>query len=287
MPEFNEIIDSLAEESDNLINELLKTTSKASDELLEEITDFIGSLKRNPNGTIRQSVENLKAINNFRPKLISFFENTAYADASKEFVASFKSLTDLMDEYFSSMSVEIGNNSKLYKEIINTNILSTSESLIGAGLEANITENLIDILKDGVVSGSDKLAIKEALKEYLITKEKLTKYAEQISTDAITQYTSNYINTISADLGLEHYYYKGTKITDTRPFCNKLAGKYFTETQLKSIISSESSGKGWQGMIPGTNWTNFKIYRGGYRCRHYVLPVSKAIYDNFPNSHFK
>jgi hypothetical protein len=49
-----------------------------------------------------------------------------------------------------------------------------------------------------------------------------------------------------------------------------------TKKQVKEVINRFGD---WSGKIPGTNESNFIIYRGGYNCRHQMLPVSKTIYD--------
>src|SRR5690606_11463950 len=114
----------------------------------------------------------------------------------------------------------------------------------------------------------------------IVDNPKLLRYARQVSSDAITQFNANYINLISDDLGLKHYYYKGTKVDDSRSLCRDLAGKYFKEEDLRSIIQRRSA-SGWGGMIPGTNWATFPRYRGGYNCRHYLIPVSKELYEAY------
>lgn len=274
-----DIIDRLEDEVDGMINELSATTTSSSTEILDYLVDFLGSLKKNSDGTIKSSVENLKAINTLRPQLSDFISNTNYGISSLSFANKYNELVPIMNDYFSAMALEVGRK-ELFDQVVNTSIESTIDGLIGKGLDANIGEPLLNIFKNGITSGSDRQSIKKALEEYLITNEKLGKYAGQIGTDAVNQYTSHYLEMVGSDLKLEHFYYKGTKISDTRPLCNKLAGFYFKADQLKAIVQKESQGDGWQGMIPGTNWNNFGVNRGGYRCRHYRLPVSKTIYDN-------
>lgn len=282
-----DVIEALESKSDKLISQLLEKAPGASEETLDFLIDFLGTLKKDASGKVVQSVENLKAINNFRPKINEFIRDSDYGKASSDFGKSFKGLTNTMDDYFASMAIDIGNNSELYKGLVDANIYSTVDGLTGIGLEDNITSGITDIMKETLASG-DRSVMKAALKDFLIKDSKLTRYAETYSNQAVSQFNSNYMNSVSADLGLNHYFYKGTKITDTRSFCNKLAGKYFTEEQLREIVTTESQkngGKGWPGMIAGTNWTNFPINRGGWNCRHYLIPVSKAIYDRSPHKY--
>ncbi len=152
---------------------------------------------------------------------------------------------------------------------------------MGSGVNVNFSDGIMKSLKDSVKSGSDKSEVNKILTQYIKGDEKklgkLNRYVNQVSSDMISQFNSAYMDRISRDLGLNHYYYKGTKIRDSRELCVHLAGKYFTETEMSEYITKRSE-NGWDGMIPGTNWSNFGIYRGGFGCRHYRLPISEAVY---------
>lgn len=264
-----------------MLDQLAGTTAASSAEIESFLIDFIATLQRNSDGTIKSSVENLKAINKLRPQLNDFITKTKYGQQSIKFASEYRDLTPLMNQYFASMALEF-TKTDLLKEVLNTSIQSTVDSLIGSGMDVSFSEPILNIFKSAVTSGSDRASIKNAIAKYLKEEGKLGKYASQVSEDGVHQFTSHYIDTISADLGLEYYYFKGTKISDSRPQCVKMAGYYFTAKQLKQVVEDGiklNAGKGWQGMIPGTNWNNYKIYRNGYRCRHYVLPVSKIIYE--------
>lgn len=279
--DYLQIIDKLEKETSIMLDQLSATTASSSTEIEGFLTDFLATLQRNSDGTIKSSVENLKAINKLRPQLNDFISKTEYGHQSIKFAGEYKDLTPLMNDYFASMALEF-TKPALLKEVLNTSIQSTVDSLVGAGMEASFSEPILNIFKSAVTSGSDRASIKNAISKYLKEDGKLNKYASQVSEDAVHQYTSHYIETISADLGLKYFYFKGTKISDSRPQCVKMAGYYFTEAQLKKVVEDGmklNAGKGWQGMIPGTNWNNYAVYRNGYRCRHYRLPVSKGIYE--------
>jgi len=279
--DYLQIIDKLEADTSIMLDQLSATTASSSIEIEGFLNDFLATLQRNSDGTIKSSVENLKAINKLRPQLNDFISKTEYGQQSIKFAGEYKDLTPLMNDYFASMALEFSK-PLLLKEVLNTSIQSTVDSLVGSGMDASFGEPILNIFKTAVTSGSDRASIKNAISKYLKDEGKLNKYATQVSEDAVHQYTSHYIDTISADLELGHYYFKGTKIADSRPQCVKMAGYYFTAKQLKQVVEDGmklNAGKGWQGMIAGTNWNNYKVYRNGHRCRHYVLPISKVIYE--------
>lgn len=279
MEESLKIIQELEDSVESILNTLDKQVSKANSELFDLFNELYYSLDRS-GGSIKASVKNLKAIDAFRSKLSNELSSGTYGEAVSEYLSTFKDNSKLLNGYFSTVVAEFKANTELYKAILDYNVNTTADLLLGSGVNANFEDALIKILKDNVVSGSNRVQfIKTIQKNIIDNSGKLGRYVSQVASDAVTQFNSNYLNTISADLGLKHYYYKGTKISDTRSFCRKLAGHVYTEQELKDIVVVESAGKGWSGMIAGTNWSNFPIYRGGWRCRHYLLPISVELYD--------
>lgn len=282
------IIDQLEDATERFLSEFEKSFPGAQEQIFEDVKDIISQLKRRNDGSLVSSVENLKLIDKFRNSINTSVKNSEYGTAAYDFVNSFKKNTSFINDYFSSIVVEFKDNDRLLKQVLDVNIQTTVDGMLGSGMNANFTQPIIKSLKDHIKSGSDRIEVVKSIEEMIIGSKKiegrLKRYASQVAGDSITQFNNNYIDVISSDLGLNHYFYKGTKIKDTREFCRKMAGKYFTEAEMKRIVEEESNknnGAGWSGMIPGTNWTNFGTNRGGYRCRHYRIPVSKEIYERF------
>jgi hypothetical protein len=282
-----QIIDQLEEATDKFLSGLEKSFPGASDQIFDEVSDLVRELKRRSNGNLTTSVENLKLIDKFRVQINKAVQNSKYGTAVYDFIKGYESNTAIINDYFSSIVVDFSDNDKLLKEILDVNIQTTVDSLLGSGINANFTQPIIKALKDHVRTGSNRIEVVQVIKDLIYGTSggngRLVNYAGQAAADAITQFNSHYLDDISADLGLNHYFYKGTKVKDSRSLCIRMAGKYFTEKEMKAIIESEIAKGGWGGMIPGTNWDNFGTYRGGYRCRHYRIPISKEIYEAFKN----
>lgn len=275
--------DKLEDQVQEVLDTLNKELPKANSELMDAFTDFYYTLDKSSTGDTRASVVNLKKIDAFKSKVGNILENGKYGDAVNKYIEGFTGSSDILNNYFGATVQSFQDNDALYQAILDTNVDSTLSKMMDSGIDANFTDPLIDILKKNVTSGSNKADFMNSLKANLNDETgRLSRYVNQVASDSITQFNSNYINTISNDLGLKWYYYKGTKIKDTRSFCSKLAGKYITEAQLKTYVEQQmelNGGDGWDGMVKGENWSNFPIFRGGYNCRHYLIPVSKEIYD--------
>lgn len=279
--------DKLEDQVQGVLDALNEQLPKANSELMDAFTDFYYTLDKSSTGNIRASVANLKKIDGFKSKIGNILENGEYGTAINKYVDGFTNSSDILNSYFGSVVNTFQDNDALYQAILESNVNSTLSKMLDTGIDANFTNPIIDILKKNVTSGSNKADFMNTLKANLNDDTGiLSRYVNQVASDSITQFNSNYINTISNDLGLKYWYYKGTKRSDTRPFCSRIKGKYLTDDQLKAYVEQQmqlNGGKGWAGMIKGENWSNFKIYRGGYGCVDYLIPVSKEIYDAASN----
>jgi hypothetical protein len=271
------ILNALEDAVEKFISDFEGRMPDANQEILDELNSFIGSLDKT-GGNIRASVKNLKAIDKYRNSLDKAIKNSEYSDATKEFISNFEKSTAYIDAYFGTIVAEFGNNDELYKAILQANVDTTTETLLGSGLQANFKEPIIKILKDNVISGSDLKSARAVLKEYILgNKEidpKLTRYVSQVANDSIRQFNRNYTKAISDDLNLPAYYYKGTKIKDTRPFCTARTGRYFKKEEVEKWASQS-----WQGKNPSTTSQTIFIYCGGFNCRHDLAPVSEELYE--------
>lgn len=282
MPDPISYFDELEDHVQTMLESFESKIPGINDELMNLVNDLYAELDRTGQ-TIDASVSNLKTLNAFKSKLTATLENGEYGSAVNDFVNGYGSSAEYLNGYFSTISSAFKESDSLYNAILQSNVQSTTQSLLGSGVDANFTDPVMNILRNQITSGSSKAEFTQSLKDILIGDNSiLQRYASQVSSDSISQFNSNYINTVSNDLGLAHYYYKGTKISDTRDFCRQIAGKYIAEDDLKKYVQKQmllNGGKGWQGMVKGENWTTFPIYRGGYNCRHYLIPVSKELYD--------
>lgn len=279
--------DDLEDHVEGTLNQLAKKVGSANSDLLDMFTEFYYKLDKSNTGGIKTSVSNLKKVDKFKSEIQREIDKGEYNKAVTDYLKSYKDSSKYINDYFSSIVTTFNNNDALYSAILESNVSTTANQLLGSGVNANFTDPMTKILKDMVTSGSNKKHFIETINKNLTGENsKLIRYSNQVASDSITQFNSNYINTISSGLDLKYFYYKGTKIADTRQFCSRLAGKYITEEQLKEFVTTQSEsndGKGWSGMIKGTNWSNFPTYRGGWSCRHYLIPVSRVIYEKAAN----
>ena len=243
---------------------------KVSKEIQNAILDFIDTLSSDLD--LNSRLERNKVINKFRDELAKTIQNGAIADGYITLLAGYKEIVAIANEYFSALSSAY--KKELYREIYKESILYLKESLTGAGISQIVSNKIVDKLYELNMTGITKKELRAYLKDYFSKTNITTKYVEQITTDSLYQMTQTYQLKISNDLGIEYYYYAGTKMKTSRQFCISRYGKVFTKKEIQSWPELN-----WSGKIPGTDKNSIFTYRGGYNCRHTLRPISKNLYQ--------
>ena len=97
--------------------------------------------------------------------------------------------------------------------------------------------------------------------------DNMRKYANQIAHDSIMQFDGQFTKHKGQEAGINTYKYTGTNITTTRQFCRANLNEIKTEEEWREVFTGNWRGK--SGSDPFVN-------RGGYRCRHSLIPYDPA-----------
>ena len=95
----------------------------------------------------------------------------------------------------------------------------------------------------------------------------MRKYANQIAHDSIMQFDGQFTKHKGQEAGIDTYKYTGTNITTTRQFCRANLNEIKSEEEWREVFTGNWRGK--SGSDPFVN-------RGGYRCRHSLIPYDPA-----------
>lgn len=255
-------------------------------------------------GKIKTTVANLRIIIAIKNKLLKLILTDDYIKEVKDFAKAFNEVTKLQNEYW--RGVESSFKPKTFlKEIRQQAITDTVAKLTESGIGATIQEQVADILRTNITTGGSYSDLTNQLRESLLNTETdglLSKYAKQVTTDSLNQYSAQYTQAVSNDLGFEWYAWQGSEIMTSRPFCQAMveSNRYFHVSQIPNLLKGlDAEGNRLQyednitgekkdvtiysrtglphGFIPGTNAANFFINRGGYSCYHQPRPVSERI----------
>jgi hypothetical protein len=291
MPDYNALIETI-EKSINGFNDSLPKIQK---EILADVLDQIKKFDTR-NKRITNTVKNIRLLNTIKNRLKKIILTDAYKQEVKEFLKVFTEVSTFQNDYFKEAEKKF-TPPKVVKEIKKQTITDTINRLTEAGIGVNVSDKIAELLKQNVTTGVKYSDLAAQLREYILTTETpgvLERYVKQIATDSVNQYSAQYMNTISGDLGYEWFRYQGKDIKTTRPFCDAMTDrKFFHITEVNDLLAAKdlyySSEEGQvkvpiyektglpHGLIPDTNAENFFIRRGGYNCGHQCFPIIEKL----------
>ena len=292
MSKHNDLIRGLHKELESSIEIFNKSIPGIQDNIASELELLVKDLELR-NGRLVMSAKNLRVIARIKGKIEGIIRNRRYIKQVAEFARAFDRITQLQNSYFQALSNEF-RQTPLLRELQRQSIDSTVSGLTEAGITANLTEPIQNILRRNITSGANYIKLLNQVRRFITTNEEklgaLERYAKQITTDSLNQYAAQYTQVVTNDLGLEWFMYTGALVSNSRAFCRALIRKkYIHVSEIPQIIKGEfpefaevngelSKRTGLpEGMIPGTNEENFSVYRGGFNCGHQLVPVDSAV----------
>jgi hypothetical protein len=106
-------------------------------------------------------------------------------------------------------------------------------------------------------------------------------YSRQVALDTFSIADASVVATYSNEYEFEWFQYVGGTMKTTRPFCLERDGNYYHRKEIEAWgdgkkttgLALPSAGE-WGGRIDGTSASTIFSYRGGFGCRHLIMPVS-------------
>lgn len=248
-------------------------------------------------GRIKPTIANLNVVTSIKNKLLRLILNEDYMAEVKEFAQAFRDVSVLQRQYWQTIETNFKPRSIL-KQIRSQAITDTVAKLTDAGIGVNIADNISGILNTNITTGGSYKDLLAQIRESLTDTQKsdglLTRYAKTTTNTALNQYSAQYTQIVSSDLGYEFYAYQGSDIKTTRPFCDAMTDlRYFHVSEVPRLLRADDlyymkDGKKTKvpiyertglpsGLIEGTNPANFLIRRGGWNCGHQIRPVSESL----------
>ena len=282
---------------DDAVATFIEKVPAAQRDMLYAIDEELARLDLR-NGKIKPTVANLKIITSIKNKMLRIILTDQYKAQVSQFVQAFRDVTTLHNQYWRTIEKKF-KPSSLLKQIKTIAIEDTTSKLMQNGLEAAI-QPISDMLTQNITQGGSMKVLKDTLRESM-TKTALgpgilERHLGQVATDSINQYSRNYTQIVTSDLGLEWFGYRNTLIKTSRPFCIAMVERrYFHVSEIPDLLAAKDlvyknpkTGKYEpvpinkktnlpDGMYAGTNVANFITLLGGYNCGHQAGPVSDLL----------
>lgn len=251
------------------LDEIEKLESVFGRELLNEVRKL-----DTKGGKIANNAANKKTVAALRKKIADILSKIGYNKAVNALIANFDKLDAANQKEHGKRKLKV--DKSLLNPVQQIAVQNTVNSLLGAGLDQNLMQPVIEQLNKNVVLGSDLQQVIGELEQTILTNPQrkgiFVSYATQIGRDTLGQYQGLVNQKISNEYGLNALEYVGSLVKDSRKQCERWVEK---GTILLSDLQDEIN---WaynngSGMIPGTTPDNFMQNRGGYNCRHVAIPV--------------
>lgn len=238
-------------------------------------------------GSLVTSAANLRQLDTIISELRGVMLKGEYTEIVREFAKAFDESATLSDQYFQK-TFKSFEASDLAKEILKRNKRAAIQQLIGSPLDTEFIRPVEALLENAISTGASWKDTVKSIQEFVIGSEdkdgKLLRYTKQITSDALSITDATYSNQAATDLETVWWLYTGGLIKDSRCFCEQRNGKYFHTKEIEAWGRGETTegdletcGFPWAGMIPQTNEKTVFILRGGYNCKHSLLPVSISV----------
>ena len=273
-------INLVSDRIDTSIDKLIEGIDKSQRGILNRSYAIIKELELDAQGNIKQTVKNLRLLGKIRLQLKNSLLTDSYKTRVQRFLNTYPRVQKDNELYFKAITESFNPTKELYREVLRSSVTATQESLLGAGIDENVINPTIQVVRNAVSGNSSYSDLTKELRVLIEGDEEvlggLMRYSKQIATDGINQFNANYNNSVAQDLGLEWYYYAGSKRKTSRPFCKKYAGKYFHKKEVEdfgnrkdldgsNLCGGPSKSNLCAGRVKGTNKSNiFFIITSNY-----------------------
>lgn len=288
----------LVEESAEKFNNRLPALEKR---VLGEITLILKGLDVKGD-KISATVKNIRLIGDITRKLKKIILNKEFKDQVKEYVKSFNTITSLQNQYFKVVESKF-KPTALLQAIREQAIDSTLDGLTEVGLNA-VAGKVKGVLQQNITTGGSYKALIGGLNNTIVGTPGgegiVSSQLKTFTITAVAQYSRQYSQTVAQGLNFRWYQYVGSTITTTRCFCHAMVEKrYFHVSEVPALLKGdfeefeekecEINGKTKlpDGMISGTNVSNFFTLAGGWNCQHSIFPVPDSLVPKELKDKFK
>jgi len=299
MPSFEDLLKDKTKRLADIPANLLTIAEKQQKRVLTDIISLLGELTIK-NGAYEITKENIKTIAKISDELKSVFLTPEYLKGVKSFANEFEKQAVLNQSIIKAGfgSTESPIAADAYITLAKRSVI---EALIGSPIDKEFIKPIQSILETAVINGSSTNDLITNITNFVEGNKdvdaKILRYVKQISNDSFAIADRSYTSIVADALDNDWFYYSGSEVESTRCFCKSRPGdsqtrygNFYHYLEIESWGRGENLGKcdlgdgTWAGMIAGTNESTIYSNLGGWKCGHYLMPVSDSI---VPESDFK
>lgn len=246
------------------------TQQKAMEQLLSQLS----LLQTDATGAILINDANINLINSITTQIEGLFFDREYQAALTEFVSSMRVQANQTMAIFELQLGTTPTATDLYAQVLRASQTNAIAVLGESGIGQMFMQPLKEQLLLSVTNGSSLQETFKAVRGITIGDAEnegiLYRNAKTYGRTIFAQSDANYSSTIAKTMDIEWYKYAGDTIETTRPFCETRHNQFYHVKEVEEWGDL----KAWAGQIKGTNSSTIFTNRGGWNCRHQLIPYS-------------
>jgi len=252
----------------------LTEVERAQKRLFPQIVEILRQLAVDASGNIILNSSNLALAANVKELVQQILADSEYISAVRTYAAGMTEQVSVSNQLFAQAfdGFTPAANAQALFRLTQANAVDLMVNAIG-------NQRFADVVRENIETAiSSNAGFTETVRQLqtIVTGDeeidgKLLQYNKQIAHDTFAIADRNYTSAVSEELEAEWFFYSGSEIETTRPFCRARHNEYFYYREIEQWPATAGD---WAGRIPGTNSSTIYSYAGGYNCRHSIIPVS-------------
>jgi len=252
-----------------------KTLQRFQNVLYDELALILKDLDLT-NGYIQQTTANRRILTEAYNAIDTAYTSPTYSLAVSNYVAIVPKIDAANIAYFTSLESGFAPKKVYLKSIQKELITTVNQYVMQDGLQSQVIQPLNQILNQNINAGGSYSGFIDQVRTYVRgsseVESKAMQYTRTFVKDTLFTYSRTYQQAVSADLGLTYYYYSGSLMDTSRPFCVERFDQYYSKKEIESWAGLE-----WKGKKQGTTESSIFHFAGGWQCGHQIIPVSELI----------
>lgn len=258
--------DDAAAAMDEAVAALMKRASS-------RISAEVAMLDLLPDGRIKPTAENIQRISGILNRASARLFDDKYLEAVSRYL---KGMNAVSGEVASTLK-SLGADEAMLAAIARRAKIDAATTLLSPSSFRDLMGSVSEQLINGVVTGAEASLVSEGIIE-AVAASGIDGAAKSQVDSAPAAMQRAQTAAASEQAGIVFYRFQGRPIATTRPWCLEREGKVWHVEEIRQWGRDAAAGRGWDGMVDGTNEQTIFTYLGGWygnrsACRHVLVPV--------------
>jgi hypothetical protein len=283
MASLDELIRQKLRLQDDIERSIVTSAERAQGQAWRAISGSIQELDVDADGNIAQTQKNVRLISEIVNRLSTVLAGGEYRDAVSKFIGQLDENFELTNEIARTVDRTF-EPTAVAKELQNIAKQNAVTAFFSSGIRDRVIQPFLEQLYTSVATRAPLNQTVTALRTVVEgdpnVDGRVLANVRTIAGTAQAVADNAYAAQVYEQVGFEWFRWAGGEIETTRPFCQARHGNVYHRKEIEAWGDGKNAGghndirKGtWEGRIEGTDSKTIFTNRGGWNCRHTLVPV--------------